>query len=156
MAKKVSLEEYEKNQKKKESKQNPEHKNKLLLPLEILIVLFGCSLICIVILLLNKGNNNSSSNNSEIERLKNNLNSQKEISESYKEDLDRLTGEHDVDYIENKLDFFDERVVYVIEGFGNYYYSYDCMMKKVGNNEFTYWAYNPEAAQDAGYREGGC
>ena len=61
MAKKVSLEEYEKNQNKKESKQNPEHKNKLLLPLEILIVLFGCSLICIVILLLNKGNNHSSS-----------------------------------------------------------------------------------------------
>ena len=93
---------------------------------------------------------------SEIERLKNNLNSKSELAESYKEDLDRLTGEHDVDYIENKLEFFDESVVYVIEGFGNYYYSYDCMMKKVGNNEFTYWAYNPEAAQDAGYREGGC
>ena len=127
----------------------------MLLPLEILIVLFGCSIICIVLLLINK-NSSSSSNDDEIKRLKNNLSSKQELAESYKEDLDRLVGDKDVDYIEDKLNFFDESVVYVIEGFGNYYYSYDCMMKKVGNNEFSYWAYNPEAAQDEGYREGGC
>lgn len=156
MAKKISLEEYEKTKKEKDNKQKPEQKNKLLLPLEILIVLFGCSIICIVLLLLGKSNSASDSNDSEIERLKNNLNSQKELAESYKEDLDRITGGNDVDYVEDKLDFYDDSVVFVIEGFGNYYYSYDCMMQKVGNNEFTFWSYNTEAAIDNGYREGGC
>lgn len=144
MAKKISLEEYETKKKKEEKKLKPEQKNKLLLPLEILIVLFGCSLICIVLLLIKFVIN------------KNNLSSEQELVESYKEDLDRLVGDKDVDYIEDKLNFFDESVVYVIEGFGNYYYSYDCMMKKVGNNEFSYLAYNPETAQNKGYREGGC
>ena len=156
MAKKISLEEYEKTKKVKDDKQKPEQKNKLLLPLEILIVLFGCSVICIVLLLLGKSDNAKETNDSEIERLKNNLNSKSELAKSYKEDLDRLTRGHDVGYIEDKLDFFDDSVVFVIEGFGNYYYSYDCMMQKVGTNAFTFWAYNPEAARDNGYREGGC
>ena len=151
MAKKITVEEYEKSRR---NNLKPEQKNKLLLPLEIMIVLFGCSIICIVILLLN--NNSSTSNDDEITRLKNNLESEKKLAESYKEDLDRLTGDKDVDYIEEKLDFYDESVVYVIEGFGNYYYSYDCLKQKVGDNQFTYWTYNEEAAQDEGYRAGGC
>ena len=40
--------------------------------------------------------------------------------------------------------------------FGNYYYSYDCMKQKVGNNAFVYWAYNKEAAINKGYYEGSC
>lgn len=61
-------------------------------------------------------------------------------------------------YSENskKLSFFDKRIVFRIEGFGNYYYSYDCMMKKVGGNSFTFWAYNTEQARDYGIREGSC
>lgn len=55
-----------------------------------------------------------------------------------------------------KISFFDKHVVFRIEGFGNYYYTYDCMIKKVGNNKFTFWAYNIEQARDYGIREGSC
>ena len=59
-------------------------------------------------------------------------------------------------YTKDKLDFIDKNIVFVIEGQGNYYYNYDCMMKKMGSSEFTYWAYNKEAAQSEGYYEGSC
>lgn len=61
-------------------------------------------------------------------------------------------------YLKNlsKVDFIDKNVVFVIDGFGKYYYTYDCMMKKVGNNEFSYWAYNKEQAKGKGYKEGSC
>ena len=45
--------------------------------------------------------------------------------------------------------------MFQIEDFGNYYYTYDCMMEKV-NGSFTYWAYNKEAAIARGLRAGGC
>jgi hypothetical protein len=155
MAKKISIEEYEKS-KKKEEIIKPEQKNKLLLPLEILIVLFGCSLICIIILLFNNSKV-SLSKDDEIYNLKSDLNSQEELTESYKEDLERLIGDHDVDYIEKKLDFFDESVVYVVDDkLGNYYYSYDCLVKKIGNKQFSYLAYNPENARAEGYKKGKC
>lgn len=154
MAKKITLEEYEK-KKNIEKNNKSEQKNKLLLPLIIIIVLFSCSFICNVLLLINH-NTSSSLDNEEITRLERELNSKEILANSYKRDLDRLVGDKDADYVKEKIDFYDESVVYVIEGFGNYYYSYDCMRKKVGNNHFSYWTYNPEAAQDEGYREGGC
>lgn len=153
MAKKISIEEFE-SKKKEEKKLKPEQKNKLLLPLEILIVLFGISLICIVLLLVNNGRS-SSSNEDEISKLKDDLNAKEELAEEYKDDLNRLLGDKDVDYIEEKLEFFDDNVVFRIEGFGNYYYSYDCMLQKVNGN-YTYWAYNPEKAAVEGLRPGGC
>ena len=57
--------------------------------------------------------------------------------------------------VSNKINFYDNHVVFVVEGLGNYYYTYDCMMKKV-NGSFTYWAYNREAAIERGYYEGSC
>lgn len=71
-------------------------------------------------------------------------------------ELNDIVGDKTSYYIRNKLNFFDNNVVFVIEGFGDYYYSYDCMMQKVGNNQFRYWAYNREAAIDKGYHEGRC
>ena len=61
-------------------------------------------------------------------------------------------------YSENskKLAFIDKHVVFRIEGFGNYYYSYECMLKKAGGNHITFWAYNTEQARDYGIREGSC
>ena len=56
---------------------------------------------------------------------------------------------------EKKLKFYDENIVFKIEGYGNYYYTYDCMMKKV-NGEFRYWAYNKDAAKIQGLLEGSC
>ena len=96
MAKKITIEEYEKS---KKDSLKPEQKNKLLLPLIIMIVLFVCSIICIVLLLFITYNSSTSN-----KRLTNKLLSSEELAESYKEDIDRLTGDKDVDYIEDGKD----------------------------------------------------
>ncbi len=39
-----------------------------------------------------------------------------------------ITGLHTNDYIIDKLDFFDNNIFFVLKGYGNYYYTYDCEM----------------------------
>lgn len=55
---------------------------------------------------------------------------------------------------ESKIDFFDEHVVFVIEGYGNYYYTYDEMIELTDDGEFTFWAYNEDLAISEGYLAG--
>ena len=72
-------------------------------------------------------------------------------------DLIMLTGDKSVSSVSEKLDFFDDNIVFQIEGFGKKYYTYDCMMKKVANKDnYTYWAYNIELAKYNGLKKGGC
>lgn len=54
-----------------------------------------------------------------------------------------------------KSDFLDENIVFVLKGYGNYYYSYDCV-QKITDGDYTYWAYNKEAAKADGYKAGKC
>ena len=70
--------------------------------------------------------------------------------------LNLIKGEHDIFYIQEKLDFFDENIVFVIEGYGDYYYTYDCVQKITDGEEYSYWAYNKEAAMAKGYQRGSC
>ena len=151
MAKKITLEEYKKINKTNQKKE----KNPLLLPLEIFIILFGCSLIAIVLIVLNN-DKTIKNKNKKIEDLKEKLSYQKGMHNYYKGQMNYVTGGKSSNYIANKLNFFDNNIVFVIEGYGNYYYSYDCMQKKVGNSQYSYWAYNKEAARSKGYWEGGC
>lgn len=58
-------------------------------------------------------------------------------------------------YVENKLDFLDEHIRFKIEGFGNYYYTYDCMMEKV-DGEFSFWVYTINGARNSGLQKGSC
>lgn len=51
-----------------------------------------------------------------------------------------------------KIEFFDKNVVFVLEGYGRYYYTYDQMAQVTQGKSFTYWAYNLEQAIDLGYR----
>lgn len=53
---------------------------------------------------------------------------------------------------EEKADFLDERIVFVIDGYGNYYYTYDQMRQVTQGTSFTFWAYNIEQAKSKGYR----
>lgn len=54
---------------------------------------------------------------------------------------------------EEKADFLDERIVFVIDGYGDYYYTYDQMNTVTqGIGEYTFWAYNVEQAISRGYR----
>lgn len=58
------------------------------------------------------------------------------------------------DYNENKnkARFLDQSIVFVIEGYGDYYYTYDEMMRVMdGKGEFSFWAYNKELAIANGY-----
>ena len=86
------------------------------------------------------------------------LNDKVENGDKVIKNLNETNDELNDFYLNNlsKVEFIDKNVVFVIKGFGNYYYTYDCMMKKVGNNSFTYWAYNAEQAIDRGYKKGEC
>ena len=54
--------------------------------------------------------------------------------------------------VSEKLEFYDENIVFVIDGYGDYYYTYDQMMKVTKNDDYyEYWAYNKEQAIDLGY-----
>lgn len=96
-----------------------------------LILIFACGLFCIMWII--------EKNNVKIQ---------------YKTEYKECESECPI-YDKQKLKFYDDSIVFVIEGFGNYYYTYDCMMQKVNSN-YTYWAYNREAAIAKGYHEGRC
>lgn len=70
--------------------------------------------------------------------------------------MDILTDGNSWTYTSDKLDFFDENIVFVIEGYGNYFYNYDCVQKITDGEEYSYWAYNKEAAISKGYQKGTC
>lgn len=84
-----------------------------------------------------------SSLKSQISKLK------KEKSDLQDENWDYLM--ENVDY-KDKADFLDENIVFVLDGYGNYYYTYDQVQQVTQGNEFTYWAYNKEAAISHGYK----
>lgn len=67
-----------------------------------------------------------------------------------------ITGFNTVDYIKDKLNFLDENVVFQIKGYGNYYYTYDCMIEKTVGKEYSFWAYNLAAAKGNGLKKGNC
>lgn len=51
-----------------------------------------------------------------------------------------------------KLDFYDEHIVFVIDGYGDYYFTYEQMNHVTSDDEeFEFWAYNEEAAINLGY-----
>ena len=52
-----------------------------------------------------------------------------------------------------KSEFLDEYIVFVIDGFGDYYYTYDEMITATKNmDEYVYWAYNKTQAISLGYK----
>ncbi len=74
---------------------------------------------------------------------------------SIQNELDTLNGYRTTSWTKEKLDFFDENIVFVIEGYGDYYYSYDCMVDSI-DGKYSYWAYNKEQAISRGYKKGNC
>lgn len=55
------------------------------------------------------------------------------------------------DYKE-KADFLDENIVFVLDGYGRYYYTYDQVQQVTQGEKYSYWAYNKEAAISQGYK----
>ena len=66
-----------------------------------------------------------------------------------------LESEKNSEWLKNseKIEFLDENIVFVIDGYGDYYYTYNQMetvTQGIGN--YTYWAYNKEQAIYRGYK----
>ncbi len=157
MAKKIRIEDYdepnivekEDNKSYSTSKNNSDNVKSILIIINITLII---SIILIIVFYNNK-----------ITKLKDENKDLSEEKDLFKNESERifndvfnvLGDEYSLDYIKEKLDFYDNSIVFQIEGFGNYYYTYDCMMKKV-NGSYSYWAYNKEAAIDNGLRQGTC
>ena len=58
--------------------------------------------------------------------------------------------------LRNKSNFMDEYIVFVLNGYGNYYYTYDCMEEVTEGKEYTFWAYNTNSAIAKGYKPFNC
>lgn len=161
MAKKVKISENEKKLKENIHKEDFIHKkskNKLNILFIVLVIVMGIGIVGSIVFYNNK-----------ISLLKKNYNTLKKENKNLTKENKRLANENEqihsnlfsvigtnsVYYVNDKLDFMDENIVFKIEGFGNYYYTYDCMISKV-NGPYTYWAYNKEAAISIGLRAGGC
>lgn len=89
----------------------------------------------------------------------NNYNNQKLI-EEYEKNIKSLNNNIDVykrklDKAEEKVDFYDKNIAFVVEGYENYYYSYECIMRLKGSNA-SFLAYNTELAKAKGYKYGAC
>lgn len=55
-----------------------------------------------------------------------------------------------------KAKILDDNIVFVLEGYGNVYYTYDCVNKLTAGSKYSYWVYNRETAIGEGYRAGKC
>ena len=88
-----------------------------------------------------------------------------------KNQQDELTKGKSYQETKNKLDFFNEDIVFVIEGHGNVYYTYDCtpgilvvkyedylidFYHPLTDAEVSYNVYRKEDAIRKGYKEGTC
>lgn len=147
MAKKIIISDISESISKKNKK-----KKAIIIIISIIIFAIIASLVGIIIYC-----------NGEISNLKKTILVEEDLIESLeddyedvKNDLHKLTLLDSVDYVKNKLDFFDQNIVFKIKGYGNKYYTYDCMMKKVGNDSYEYWGYNTEAAISEGLKKGSC
>lgn len=78
---------------------------------------------------------------------------QKENAES---DLNYITNGNSIYYLKKKLDFFDEKIVFVLKEYGDVYYTYDCVQKITAGSKYEFWAYNESAAIFKGYKKGSC
>ena len=52
---------------------------------------------------------------------------------------------------DEKINFYDKNIVFVLDGYGNYYYTYDQMKQVTQGKSYSYFAYNKEAAIANGY-----
>lgn len=142
--KKTIMELEEKDIKKEKVKTN--HDKKTIILYSVIGVL-GVLLIGISIYAFTVSNNYES----EIKTLKNQIS-------TLKRNNSELQTEKNTEWLENiknsaKIEFFDENIVFVIDGYGNYYYTYDQMETVTqGVGEYSYWAYNKEQAIGLGYR----
>ncbi len=116
----------------------------------ILIILVIVLIIVSGIAIYLKISDNTSKLNEEISNLKRQVSTLRE--EKNKLSLENTSLKLTNSKNSKKIQFFDENVVFVLDGYGRYYYTYDQMEQVTQGKSFSYWAYNIEQARDLGYR----
>lgn len=134
-----------KTEKKNKAKKIKKVRNKNI---NIIVIISLLVNFCLTIMLVSTSNKNKA-----LILKQNNLNQQIGKYESVENNLNYLIGDNSVGYVKNKLEFFDNNIVFVIKGYENYYFTYDCMKKKVGLSSYSYWAYNKEQVIGKGYKK---
>lgn len=129
--------------KENDIKSNPNIKNNIFLYLFIIAVTVIIGMGIYLIYNYNEQKDEISSLKSQISKLK------KEKSDLQDENWDYLM--ENIDY-KDKAEFLDENIVFVLDGYGNYYYTYDQVQQVTQGKEYSYWAYNKAAAIGQGYR----
>ena len=59
-------------------------------------------------------------------------------------------------HLTSKSNFMDEYIVFVLDGYGNYYYTYDCMKEVTEGKEYSFWVYSINNAVAKGYKPFNC
>lgn len=102
-----------------------------------------------------KFDNDTNKLNERIEKLEDENAKLIEENTELNSDLLKITGLNTNEYIVDKLEFFDNNIVFVLQGYGNYYYTYDCV-QKITDGPYTYWLYHKNEAMRRGYYQGTC
>ena len=134
-------------QKKKEDNCNRQYKEENKRSYFYIIILLIIILLGLIGYII--WNNNQTNKKNELIRddLINTLSEKNAELSSEKEDLELKNSQ-----LKEKADFLDENIVFVIDGYGDYYYTYDQMEKVTqGEDEYYYCAYNVESAIAEGY-----
>lgn len=104
--------------------------------------MFICLIIYIIIL-----NTNIIKLNKEIKQLKDNYNELSEEKKYYENISEKMN---------NKLNFYDEHIVFEISDIAGKYMSYNCMKYIVQDRSYSYRAYNIEQAKGKGLTQYKC
>lgn len=81
----------------------------------------------------------------------------KELENSYEYLSDDYWDERKENMVlKDKSDFMDEYIVFVLDGYGKYYYTYDCMKEVTEGKEYSFWVYSINNAIAKGYKPFKC
>lgn len=81
----------------------------------------------------------------------------KELENSYEYLSDDYWDERKENMVlKDKSDFMDEYIVFVLDGYGNYYYTYNCMKEVTEGKEYSFWVYSINNAIAKGYKPFKC
>lgn len=139
-----------KNNDKAENQTKVDHSDNYKIYKTALIILIPMFLISSGLAIYFKVNDRTYELEKEIETLKTQVSAYKNTNKRLNDDNNSLINSSAT--TTKKLEFFDKNVVFVLDGYGRYYYTYDQMVQVTQGKSYTYWAYNLEQAIDLGYR----
>lgn len=116
------------------------------------IIALTCSFLVLIGVLITVGVMKFNDYEEQLELKNNTISSKNKKISEYESKLSDTTWES-IKY-EEKAKFLDENIVFVLDGYANYYYTYDQVQQVTqGVDEYTYWAYNKEQAISRGYKK---